>query len=559
MFLAGCGETPTPEHHHEWGEPTYVWNADDTTCTATRVCKLDARHVENEESVSIYSLVREATESETGLGRYTATFNNPAFVTQTKDITIPKISVIDSFESAVNSVKTKHNYSVHLVNQWDTESSPWVEFNMYNIDDDAIYNDYETYFYSGYIKQKGQGIVTFQSNKKSGTMVMGYFITTNLERTVSEVYPLTLENILKEEFIYNSKRDAYVCTSKDAMAVIGNLAFGDYVELVSAPIDFTAKFENHSLLITCIFDVVYFDEEEHHAVATVTLNVSNFEKTHNPYIETYVKTPDYTYVAPTEWDTEAYQYFDEKFNHYYPPFIEGLSYSWKMGLTPNEGYYRPIVEDYYGGNITTAYITKLVEEGFKEISNPGFIEYQKVVEEELLVHTYSIKMRYLAPTDKDKSGMEYSYLYPNGVSTFIFVHSSKTKATITDVGKLNDYISNTSASDFLPRFNLVDSTPVTLFKDATLFLKGDGNEFFRIYPDSKENALSAVTEFVSALKLLGFEGGSSSFTQQYWLTDDYGSKVYIDDPIYVTTWTESSKIQVRIEISKETLEHYESK
>lgn len=565
LFLVGCGDSPAPdpEHHHQWGDPTYVWSADYSVCTAERVCKLDASHIEKEESTSKYTVVTEPTETTEGLARYVASFNNPAFSSQTKDITIPTISVVDSYESAVNSVKSKHNYTLHLVNQWDIEETPWVEFSLYNINDDAIFDDYSPYNYSGYIKQKGQGIVTFQSVKSSGSMMMGYFVATNLERSVSEVYPLALEHILKEDFVYSEERGAYVCSSMAAMAVIGNLAFSDYVELVSAPSYFTMKYVNNSLVITCIFDVRYFDEEEKHTNATVTLTVSNFEKTHNSAIETYVKTPDYTYVAPAEWDYDSKEYFDEKYNGYYPPFIEGLSYSWKMGLIANEGYYRPIVEDYFAGNLIPNYINKLVEEGFSEVTNPGYIEYQKTVVDELLVHTYSVKMRFTDPNATDKSGMKYSYLYPNGVSTFIFVHNFKTKATITDVGKLNDYISKTSVKDYFPLFNLADDTKVTIFKDATdtdetmaLFLKGDGNDFFRIFPDTKEHALTCVDDFVSHFKLLGFEGSSSTMFQQYWLTDEYGSKIKISDPFYVSTWTSSSRLDVRIEITKDTLEHW---
>lgn len=46
-----------------------------------------------------------------------------------KIFAIPTIGVVDSFESAVNSVNTKHNYSVNMVNKWDIESKPWAEYN----------------------------------------------------------------------------------------------------------------------------------------------------------------------------------------------------------------------------------------------------------------------------------------------------------------------------------------------------------------------------------------------------------------------------------------------
>ena len=562
--MISCGES---QHVHQWGDPEYAWSGDNLVCTASRTCLLDSSHVEKEEAKSTYNIVRYASETETGLAQYSASFKNDAFAKQTKDVVLPTISVIDSFESVVNSVNTKHNYSVNMVNKWDYESEPWAEYNLYNINNDAIFDDLEPYFYSGYIKQKGQGIVTFSSNKSTTStgLIVGSFVSTNLERSVSDVYPLALEHILDKTFTFVSYRNAYVCSDIDAISVIANMAFGDYVQLVEAPEDFVAVFFNESLIITSIFDVRYYDQgQEHHAVANVTLTVTNFEKTHNRILESYVVTPDYSFEAPTGWDDEIKEYFNTKYNGYYPPFIDGLSYSWKYGLTPNGGVYTPIVEDYYSGDLTSSYAPILVSEGFKKVSNPGYIEYQKIVEEDLQIHTYSVKMKYRSPKDKDASGMEYGYLYPNGVSTFIFLHTQKTKSTITDVAKLNEYISKTEVAGFLPNISLPDDTRVSGFKDATsvdqsmaIYLKGESSDFFNIYPETQEVALSAVEAFVNALKELGFEDSSSSMFQQYWLIDEYGSRVKITDPSYSSTWTSSSKLQVSIEITKETINHYE--
>lgn len=156
---------------------------------------------------------------------------------------------------------------------------------------------------------------------------------------------MALEHILDKTFTFDSVRNAYVCSDIDAISVICNMAFGDYVQLVEAPEDFVAVFINKSLIITSIFGVRYYDQgQEYHAVATVTLNVTNFEK-HNRIFENYVVTPDYTFENPTAWNDEIKEYFNTKYNGYYPPFIDGLSYSWKYGLTPNGGVYTPIVED----------------------------------------------------------------------------------------------------------------------------------------------------------------------------------------------------------------------
>ena len=571
MFLAGCGDTPAPEHQHQWKDPTYTWTVDYSSCTAERACQT-CELKETETVSSTYTVVTPATETDDGLGRYTATFTNTAFTVQTHDVTIPAsgggTEVIDTFEKAVNSIKTKHNYSAHLVNQWANESTPWVEFNYYNINDGAMFDDYSVAssgMYSGYIKQKDQGIITFRMPTNGSGIIAGSFVATNTNLGISDFYSLAVEHIVDKEFTYDSTKEAYVCSDFDALAVIGNLGFGNWVELTIAPENFTAKFVNGNLIINAVFEVHYFDEVQVDTTADITLTVSSIEKTSNERIESYVANPDYTFVAPTEWTAGAKENFDEEFNGYYPPFINGLSYSWDYGVYVSEGYYVAIVEDYYAGDLTGGYAALLPGAGFHEVSNPGYTEYQKVVEDEVNVHTYSIKMKYHAPTDKDKSGMEYGYLYPNGVSTFIFLHKQKTKETIVNVGLLNEYISKSIAGTFLPSFTFDDETRVSGFKDATesgssyvLLLKGESNQFFDIYPnDTQARASSKVEAYVAALRELGFECQSSDSFQQYWCTDEYFSQIKITDPAKVSNWSTSSKLQVRIEITQETLDHYQ--
>lgn len=570
MFLAGCGDTPAPDpgqHTHVWGDPTYVWAGDYSTCTATSICTLDATHIQEEESRASYKVITAATETEEGLGRYTATFTKEPFTTQTKDVTIPVAGPVDSFEKAINSIKTNHNYSAHLNNQWANETEPFVDYNFYNIDDNAMFDDFNAYFYSGYLKQKGQGIVTFQLNKTAtttGGLVLGNFVATNLERTISDIYTLAVEHLVDKTFTYDETDKIYKSTSMDAMAVLANLAFGDYTSLVSAPEYITAKFENNALTFRGVFDINYFDEVEVHTTGDVTLVVSNFEKTRNSVLEGYVANPDYTYTAPTEWDSDTIKFFNEEFNGYIPPFIEGLSYAWKSGQSVSEGYYVAMVEDYFGGDLTTKYRQAIEAVGFSEVSNPGLIEYKKVVEDENLVHTYSIKMKYYAPTDTDSSHMQYGYLYPNGVTSIKFLHKQQTKQTIVTVALLNEYISNTAVGQYFPKFSLADDTRVANFSDASnsdenmiLLLKGTNSAFFNIYPDTKQHAVEAVEKLVVDLKLLGFEGSSSSSFQQYWLSDDYFSQVKITDPSYSSTWSSSSYLQVRIEITQASLDNWE--
>ena len=86
-LLVGCNQQP---HTHDWGEPTYTWNSDNSTCTAERVCKGDDTHVETETVNSTYAVTRESTCALEGVGQYTATFTNEAFATQNKTIDLEK-------------------------------------------------------------------------------------------------------------------------------------------------------------------------------------------------------------------------------------------------------------------------------------------------------------------------------------------------------------------------------------------------------------------------------------------------------------------------------------
>ena len=87
-FAAQTKEIAIPATGHDWNEPTYTWSKDNGSVTAGRVCKTDPAHVETE-TVSTAVAVAAATCTEGGKTTYTATFTNPAFVVQTKEIAIP--------------------------------------------------------------------------------------------------------------------------------------------------------------------------------------------------------------------------------------------------------------------------------------------------------------------------------------------------------------------------------------------------------------------------------------------------------------------------------------
>jgi len=70
---------------HAWGEPTYVWSADNSQVTATRVCAYDASHVETETVAASFAITTSATCKAEGVLTYTsAAFANAAFAVQTR-------------------------------------------------------------------------------------------------------------------------------------------------------------------------------------------------------------------------------------------------------------------------------------------------------------------------------------------------------------------------------------------------------------------------------------------------------------------------------------------
>ena len=72
---------------HDWAAPTYTWAADNSTVTAARICNNDPSHTETETVNTTVETVA-ATCTAQGNRRYTATFENPVFETQTKTVVI---------------------------------------------------------------------------------------------------------------------------------------------------------------------------------------------------------------------------------------------------------------------------------------------------------------------------------------------------------------------------------------------------------------------------------------------------------------------------------------
>ena len=77
-------EIPIDPDAHSWGEAYYEWSDDNLTVKASRSCSNDHDHVQEEIADAEITIITPATADTPGEKKYTATFDNPAFVMQTK-------------------------------------------------------------------------------------------------------------------------------------------------------------------------------------------------------------------------------------------------------------------------------------------------------------------------------------------------------------------------------------------------------------------------------------------------------------------------------------------
>ncbi|MCR5543505.1 MAG: glycoside hydrolase family 9 protein [Eubacterium sp.] len=75
---------------HDFSPVEYTWADDNSTVTATRVCKNNPEHNESETVNAKYEVIKEAAGTEDGVGKYTSDqFENENFEVQTKEVVIP--------------------------------------------------------------------------------------------------------------------------------------------------------------------------------------------------------------------------------------------------------------------------------------------------------------------------------------------------------------------------------------------------------------------------------------------------------------------------------------
>ncbi len=108
---------------HDWGEPSYEWAEDLSSCTATRVCKRDESYIETETVAVTSEITLEPTVDAEGERTYTATFENPAFQTQTRTEAIDKLEPPAPVNPFVDVEESKFYYDAVL---WALNAEPQI-------------------------------------------------------------------------------------------------------------------------------------------------------------------------------------------------------------------------------------------------------------------------------------------------------------------------------------------------------------------------------------------------------------------------------------------------
>ncbi len=77
---------------HIPGKPVYTWADDNGHAHAEIRCERDGGMLDTQNAVTVYRIVKPATEKEEGIGEYTAEFFGQYFTVQKKQVTIPKLT-----------------------------------------------------------------------------------------------------------------------------------------------------------------------------------------------------------------------------------------------------------------------------------------------------------------------------------------------------------------------------------------------------------------------------------------------------------------------------------
>ena len=200
-------EYTIPGHGHSWDSPTYELIGN-SQMTAKRECLFDSSHIEEETVDGEYSVITPATLDDEGLGRYTFTFTNPAFETQTNDVVIDRLTNDGSVPVFSEDGKTvtygiypqTHITDSDLILELEQDAD-WLDSGYYKYNDEYYAKVYCNPYSENYKFDDGSTI-----NKYSNYWFKYEPITWTILSSGNDRY-LLLSNVLLDAYQYSSSNN----------------------------------------------------------------------------------------------------------------------------------------------------------------------------------------------------------------------------------------------------------------------------------------------------------------------------------------------------------------
>ena len=420
---------------------------------------------------------------------------------------------IEEFNTIINEgILGTQTYSAHIHTQYQDRSEPLKSFNMYSVSDDAIFDDDDSFFYNGYIRQKDQGIVDFSMLKNGSAVNPEEFYATDPNMKIHDFYPAAPSNIFSKMSSF-TKSGNYTFKSTDtyAMAVIANLGMGIYAMRISNPEYFTVKVGKDLSTITVKSTFIdNYQSEEPGALpdtfvqepVDITVTFTSVGETTFSSIVEYVANPDYTFPTPTAWSEADLTILKNHFNNQVPPFVEGLSYAYELKSKGAGNTYYALLVDYASGNLSTSYGASLQSSGFEPVD--GTSTYKKIVDDPEMQakHIYEVEMKYYDPEEvmDERTGEKWGFCYPNGVFQVKFAYKKSIVAEIKTVADLVSYLEIVDVDQFFAFDEVNSATQVTGFSDGTSVAnQGEGGDLYHFAAPTGYNTFKVRFSYEDAV------------------------------------------------------------
>lgn len=459
----------------------------------------------------------------------------------------------NAFDKITKKISDSHNYVMSISSNYSESEETLYEAELTNINDKAIYLTSES-ISEGFIYQKNQGYVKFTMSGSS--LNPEYFVSTNTEVGVSELYDLCVESLLNGTYTQDSKdKSLFVTEDEYPLLVAYNLCgYDSSVAWSSSDTKLYCYVDasKEELKFKYTYWVYYIDDisgDKVTAEGTAYYTVSSIEKATNATIESYVVNPTKTYETPTNWTTSQENIWKTYYGNYVPPFLTNASYTFDFSYQEKHDGVHLFVSDLASGDQTTNYGNALKSAGFTAKSST-YYEKEVIDDVKQTKTTYSVTLKYTAA----------SKYYPAGVFEAEY-NEQMVPNNVHDVTTFNAYITAQGLTDVVPLMPFGDEVTDIDFKDATenmrelygdiyrFWSKSPTKEFMKISIENYSTAKADCEAYISLVRAMGYTEedvlyGVRTLSKPAKEGSSYSSSIWVTDPSAITSETYSGYIQM---------------